>query len=62
MRAEVSAAVSASLVETGEETVIKRLLDNHNAEIARDTMAHLVEQSRRIDSLQKPLVHRRLAR
>ncbi|NNE82954.1 MAG: DUF2336 domain-containing protein [Alphaproteobacteria bacterium] len=58
MRDEVSSTVSATLVETGEETVIKRLLDNHNAEIARDTMAHLVEQSRRIDSLQKPLVHR----
>jgi uncharacterized protein (DUF2336 family) len=58
MRDEVSATVSAALVETGEETVIKRLLENHNAEIARDTMAHLVQQSRRIDSLQKPLVHR----
>ena len=50
--------MSAALVKTGEETVIKRLLENHNAEIARDTMAHLVQQSRRIDSLQKPLVHR----
>ena len=58
MRDTVSASVSAALVETGEETVIKRLLDNHNAEIARDTMAHLVEQSRRLDSLQRPLVHR----
>ena len=58
MRDSVSAAVSATLVETGEETVIKRLLENHNAEIARDTMEHLVEQSRRLDSLQRPLVHR----
>lgn len=58
MRDQVSHSVSAALVETGEETVIKRLLENHNAEIARDTMAHLVEQSRRLDSLQRPLVHR----
>lgn len=58
MRDSVSPSVSASLVETGEETVIKRLLENHNAEIARDTMAHLVEQSRRLDNLQRPLVHR----
>ena len=58
MRDSVSTVVSAALVDTGEETVIKRLLENHNAEIARDTMAHLVEQSRRLDSLHKPLVHR----
>jgi uncharacterized protein (DUF2336 family) len=58
MRDAVSPSVSAALVETGEETVIRRLLDNHNAEIARDTMAHLVEQSRRLDSLQRPLVYR----
>ncbi len=58
MRESVSPSVSEALVETGEETVIKRLLENHNAEIARDTMAHLVEQSRRLDSLQRPLVHR----
>ncbi len=58
MRDSVSPVVSAALVETGEETVIKRLLENHNAEIACDTMAHVVEQSRRLDSLQKPLVHR----
>ena len=58
MRDSVGISVSAALVDTDEESVIKRLLENHNAEIARDTMAHLVEQSRRLDSLQKPLVHR----
>lgn len=58
MRDGVTAPVSSALVNTGEETVIKRLLENHNAEIARDTMAHLVEQSRRLDGLQKPLVNR----
>lgn len=58
MRDSVSTSVSTALVETGEETLIKRLLENHNAEIARDTMAHLVEQSRRLDSLQRPLVQR----
>ncbi len=58
MRDSVSEPVSAALVKTDEETVIKRLLENHNAKIARDTMAHLVEQSRRLDSLQKPLVQR----
>ncbi|NKB47881.1 MAG: DUF2336 domain-containing protein [Alphaproteobacteria bacterium] len=58
MHDSISPTVSDSLAKTGEETVIKRLLENPNAEIARDTMAHLVEQSRRLDSLQKPLVHR----
>ena len=58
MRDTVSPSVSAALVETGEETVIKRLLENPNAAIARDTMAHLVDQSRRLDSLQRPLVQR----
>ena len=58
MRDTISPIVSTSLVETGEESVIKRLLENHNAEIARDTMAHLVAQSRKLDSLQRPLVHR----
>ena len=58
MRDQISSVVSAALVEVGEETVIKRLLENHNAEIARDTMAHLVEQSRKLDSLHRPLVHR----
>ena len=58
MRDSVSTSVSTALAETGEETVIKRLLENRNAEIARDTMAYLVEQSRLLDSLQRPLVHR----
>lgn len=58
MRDSVSPPVSTALADTGDETVIRRLLENHNAEIARDTMAYLVEQSRRLDSLQRPLVHR----
>ncbi len=59
MRRSVSEPVSDALVNTGEERVIARLLENQNADISRDTMAYLVEQSKRVDSFQNPLVSRR---
>ncbi|MDR3438840.1 DUF2336 domain-containing protein [Telmatospirillum sp.] len=58
-RKRVSMSVSAALVETGDQNVIVRLLNNQNAEIARATYEHLVAESRRVDSFQQPLVQRR---
>jgi uncharacterized protein (DUF2336 family) len=58
-RSAVSEKVSEALVEAGHEDVIKALLGNENAEIAQSTIAYLVEESRRVDAYQNPLLHRR---
>jgi uncharacterized protein (DUF2336 family) len=58
-RASVSEKVSDALVDTGQEDVIKTLLENSGAEIARSTLAYLIEESRRVDSFQNPLLRRR---
>ncbi len=59
MRFSVSAEVSAALAATGNENVIETLLRNQNAEVAESTLAYLVEESRRVDSFQEPLLQRR---
>jgi uncharacterized protein (DUF2336 family) len=58
MRRTLSEAVSDVLVETGNDGVIVRLLENRNADISQSTMAYLAEQSKRVDSYQNPLVQR----
>ena len=58
MRTDISEIVSDALVETGESSVITTLLENPNAHIATGTMEYLVEQSRRVDGSQNPLLHR----
>jgi uncharacterized protein (DUF2336 family) len=58
MRTSVSEIVSDALVETGNTDVIKTLLQNANAKITEATMAYLVEEARRVDSYQEPLVRR----
>lgn len=57
-RRKVSAAVSDALVESGSNDVVRTLLENAGAEISQVTMEYLVEQSKRVDSFQEPLVHR----
>ena len=57
-RRKVSAAVSDALVESGSNDVVRTLLENAGAEISRVTMEYLVEQSKRVDSFQEPLVLR----
>jgi uncharacterized protein (DUF2336 family) len=59
MRKSVSEGVSEALVETSEVTVIERLLENPGAEIGRQTMTYLVEQSQRVDAFQNPLIRRK---
>lgn len=57
-RGSVSEAVADALVKSGEESVIVGLLRNANARLSTATMEYLVEQSRRVDSFQEPLLHR----
>ena len=59
MRRTLSEEVSGALVETSEVTVIERLLENPGAEIGRQTMTYLVEQSQRVDAFQNPLIRRK---
>ena len=59
MRKSVSEQISGALVEQGHERVIVKLLENQNAEISKRTMSYLVEQSRRVDSYQNPIIERR---
>lgn len=58
MRRHLSETVSDALVETGNEDVIKLLLDNPDARISSGTMEYLVEQSRTVDTYQNPLLRR----
>lgn len=58
MRENVSEALAEALVESGETSVVTALLENPDARIAAGTMEYLVEQSRRVDAWQNPLVHR----
>jgi uncharacterized protein (DUF2336 family) len=58
VRERISRTVSDALVDTGNNDVIRTLLENHGAEISRATMEYLVEQSKRVDSFQNPLVGR----
>lgn len=58
MRQTVSEDVADALVETGNGDVITTLIQNANAKISRTTLDYLVDQSRHIDGLQKPLLTR----
>ncbi len=57
-RETVSESVSEALVATGEERVIKSLLENKNARLSRQVLEFLVEESKRVNSFQEPLVNR----
>jgi len=58
LRDDIGEDVSEALVETNSESVITSLLKNQNAAISEATMGYLVDQSRRLDSFQEPLLHR----
>ncbi|HEX2113714.1 MAG TPA: DUF2336 domain-containing protein [Alphaproteobacteria bacterium] len=59
MRQQVSETVSAALVSTGNAEVMRSLVDNPKARIARRTYEILVDQSRSVEALQAPLVRRK---
>lgn len=58
LRHDLDEDVSAALAETGNEDVIISLLNNQNAKISQATVEYLVEQSKRVDTFQEPLLHR----
>lgn len=58
LRDDIGERVSEALVETKNPSVITSLLKNDNAQISQATMNYLVEQSRRVDTFQEPLLHR----
>lgn len=58
MRKNLNESVTDALVETGNEDVIKAMLDNTSARISKGTMEYLVDQSKRVDTYQNPLLKR----
>ncbi len=58
MRRSVQSDVADALVESGDDPVIERLLDNPGAEISSDTMERIVERSEKNERLHLPLVTR----
>ncbi len=58
MRRHLSESVTEALVETGNHDVIKTMLENPNAHISKTTMEYLVEQAKRMDTYQNPLLRR----
>lgn len=58
MRKNINEMVTDALVEVGNEDVIKVMLENPSARISRATMEYLVEQSKRVDTYQNPLLKR----
>ena len=58
LRYDVSERVSSELVATGNRDVIVSLLENSGARIAKSTLAYLVEESRRVDTFQQPILLR----
>jgi uncharacterized protein (DUF2336 family) len=58
LRYDVSERVSSELVATGNRDVIVTLLENSGAKLAQSTLAYLVEESKRVDSFQQPILRR----
>ncbi len=58
IRQSVSEAISGALVQTGNESVISILLENPNAKISDATMEYLVDEAKRINTLQEPILRR----
>lgn len=58
MRSGIGAAVSDALIEAREEDVIEALIRNQDAHLSRQAIDYLVEESRRVDRFQEPLLRR----
>lgn len=57
-RDDLNTTVSDLLISYGDEDVISQLIENGDAKISRQSMEYLVEESRRIDRFQEPLIAR----
>lgn len=58
LRDDLIENVTDVLVEVGSDDVVESLLNNKNAKISHATIEFLVEQSKRVDTFQEPLIHR----
>lgn len=58
MRKNLSENVTDALVETGNHDVIETMLKNTDAKVSKTTMEYLVEQAKRVDTYQNPLLRR----
>lgn len=59
MRRRLSQEVSSALIGTQSEIVVHTVLGNEGAELSRETLEYLVDQSRIHVGYQEPLLHRR---
>lgn len=57
-RDDLNTQLSDMLIEYGDEDVIEELIKNGDASISKEAMAFLVEESKRIDRFQEPLLSR----
>ncbi|MBO6827766.1 MAG: DUF2336 domain-containing protein [Sneathiella sp.] len=57
-REDISPLVSDLLIEYGDEDVMEQLIRNNDAEISEEALGLLVEESKRVDSFQEPLLAR----
>ncbi|MDF2365981.1 DUF2336 domain-containing protein, partial [Sneathiella sp.] len=57
-RDDLNTTLSDMLISHGDEDVISHLIENGDAKISRNSMEYLVEESRRIDRFQEPLIAR----
>jgi len=56
MRRSLNEGVGGALVEGETEDVLRAMLDDANARVSRTTREYLVEQSKRVDTYQNPLL------
>ena len=59
MRSGIGAGVSDELIKTGDEDVIEALIRNKDAVLSRQAIDYLVEESKRVDRFQEPLLRRK---
>ncbi len=57
-RDDISPVISDMLIEYGAEDIIEQLVRNKDAHISKEALALLVEESKRVDSFQEPLLAR----
>lgn len=58
MRQGLSSLVADALVDNADTHVIEALISNHDASLSRQAIDYLVEESRRVDRFQEPLLRR----
>jgi len=57
-REDISPIISDLLIEYGDDDVIEQLIHNKDADISKEALALLVEESKRVDRFQEPLLAR----